>query len=81
MGEAKDEIVGKTKRMAGAVTGNEQLRAEGQEQDEKAQDQDEKHQNEQVGTLTGSDGVRPYSWQQSQHGSEADDDPQLRGLT
>ncbi len=62
MGEISEEVTGKAKRLAGMLTGNDELRAEGREQDEAALEQDRINTVEQAGTLTDSNGNRPYAW-------------------
>lgn len=78
MGQAKDEIAGKAKRVVGAVTGNDELRAEGQAQDQKAMEEDRVDRLDQVGTLTDSDGQQPYAWKNNRSHPDDDGHPHRR---
>lgn len=78
MGQAKDEIAGKAKRVAGAVTGDDDLRAEGQAQDQKAMEEDHDDLAGQIGTLTDSDGERAYAWKNNRSHPDDDGHPHRR---
>lgn len=73
MGQAKKEISGKVKRLAGAVTGNEDLTAKGEAEDREALEEDQVEQAGQKGLLTDSDGQRPYAWDNNRSRPDGDE--------
>lgn len=74
MGQAKDEIRGQAKKAVGKVIGGESLEAEGQDLHEQAAEKEEAEQAGNVGTLSGSGGVKPYSWGDSASGGAEEEE-------